>query len=47
MGSIIQTQTYDAFNPILLVAAIYLVLVLGLTKLLSVFERRFKKSDRS
>lgn len=47
MGNIIQTQTYDAFNPILLVAAIYLIMVLGLTKLLSVLERRLKKSDRS
>ncbi len=47
MGNIIQTQTYDAFNPILLVAAIYLVIVLGLTKLLSMVERRLKKSDRS
>lgn len=47
MGNIIQTQTYDAFNPILLVAAIYLLMVLGLTKLLSLVERRLKKSDRS
>lgn len=47
MGNIIQTQTYDAFNPILLVAAIYLIIVLGLTKLLSIVERRLKKSDRS
>ena len=46
MGEIVQTQTYDAFNPILLVALIYLLLVIGLTKLLSVFERRLRKSDK-
>ena len=45
-----QTQnivniTYNAFVPYITLALIYLVLVLLLTKLLSLFERRLRKSD--
>ena len=42
----IGTFTYDVFTPLVFVALIYLVLVLGLTKLLGIFERRLAKSDR-
>ncbi len=42
----IKNTTYDHINPILLVALVYLALVMGLTKLLSVFERRLRKSER-
>ncbi|MBR5976800.1 MAG: amino acid ABC transporter permease [Clostridia bacterium] len=41
----IQSLTYNALVPYLSLAAIYLVLVIGLTKLLAVFERRLRKSE--
>ncbi len=41
----IQSITYNAFVPYILLAIIYLLLVLLLTRLLSVFERRLRKSD--
>lgn len=44
-GDIIRSQTYEAFVPLLSVAAVYLVLVVGLTAVLSSFERRLRKSD--
>lgn len=44
-GDIIRSQTYEAFVPLITVAAIYLVMVLGLTALLGKFERRLAKSD--
>ncbi len=42
----IGSFTFDLFTPLLFVSLIYLVLVLGLTKLLRIFERRLAKSDR-
>lgn len=45
-GDIIRSQTYEAFMPLLAVAAIYLVMVMGLTKLVRLLERRLAKSDR-
>jgi len=45
-GDIIRGRTYDAFFPLLAVAAIYLVMVIGFTKLVSVLERRLRKSER-
>ena len=44
-GDIIRSQTYDAIVPLLSVALVYLVLVVGLTSLLSMLERRLRKSD--
>ncbi|MDD2269741.1 MAG: amino acid ABC transporter permease [Eubacteriales bacterium] len=41
----IQGKTYDFFTPYLLVSIIYLIIVVVLTKLLSMFERRLRKSD--
>ena len=41
----VQSLTYKALVPYISLAAIYLVLVIGLTKLLAVFERRLRKSD--
>lgn len=46
-GNLIRNNTYDAFNPLMVVALTYLLLVVGLTKLLGVFEKRLRKSDRS
>lgn len=44
-GNIIHSQTYEPVVPLLSVAAVYLVLVVGLTTLLSKLERRLRKSD--
>lgn len=44
--SIIQSRTMSAFWPLIAIALIYLVLVVGLTKLLNIFERRLRKSDK-
>ncbi len=41
----IRNNTFDAVNPIILLALIYLVLVVVMTKLLAILERRLRKSD--
>ena len=41
----IRNKTFDAVNPIILLALIYLVLVVAMTKLLAILERRLRKSD--
>ena len=46
-GNLIRNNTHDALNPLLLVALIYLTLVVLLTKLLSLVERKLAKSDKS
>ncbi|MEG1981857.1 MAG: amino acid ABC transporter permease [Clostridia bacterium] len=45
-GTMVQSRTYEAFFPLITVALIYLVLVLGISKLLKMLEMRFAKSDR-
>lgn len=45
-GNQIRNLTYDAVNPLIAVAVIYLVLVIGLTKLLSVLEGRLRAGAR-
>lgn len=45
-GNQIKNTTYDQINPILLVAIVYLILVVGMTKLLGIMERRLRKSER-
>lgn len=44
-GDIIRSRTYDAFMPLIAVAIIYLIMVLGLEKLIANMERRLAKSD--
>ena len=44
-GDIIRSLTYDAFPPLLMVAAIYLVIVIFLTMILHKIEGRLAKSD--
>ena len=44
--SIIQSRTFSAFWPLIAIAFIYLVLVVGMSKLLNIFERRLRKSDK-
>lgn len=46
-GDQIRSQTWDAFPPLLAVAAIYLVVVMLLEKLGRTVERRLAQSDRS
>ncbi len=41
----IRNKTFDAVNPIIMLALIYLVLVVIMTKLLAVLERRLRRSD--
>lgn len=45
-GDIIRGRTYDAFMPLLAVAGIYLVLVMFFSWLVSLLERRLRKSER-
>jgi len=42
----ISSRTYDYFIPLITVGLIYLVLVIGLTELLKIFERRLRESDK-
>ena len=44
-GDIIRRRTYDAFMPLIAVAAIYLVMVLIFSKLVNILERRLRSSD--
>lgn len=44
-GLTIRSITFSTFMPLIAVAVIYLVLVLVLTKLVSILERRLAKSD--
>ena len=46
-GNLIRNNTHDALNPLLLVALIYLILVVVLTSLLGLLERKLGKSDKS
>lgn len=45
-GNLIRNNTYDAVNPLMVVALTYLLMVIGLTALLGKLERRLKKSDK-
>lgn len=44
-GDMIRSRTFDAFMPLLAVAAVYLLVVLTLTRLMSRLERRLRRSD--
>jgi len=44
-ANLIRTNTNDAVNPLILLALVYLVLVVTMTQLLSILERRMRKSD--
>ncbi len=45
-GNAIRSATYSAFMPLVAVALIYLVMVLGLSKLVSMLERRLRNNER-
>ena len=44
-GDVIRSITYQAFTPLLTTAAVYLIIVIGLSALLTKFERRLRRSD--
>ena len=44
-GNRIRGQTFSDFMPLIAVAVIYLVIVMVLTKLVSILERRLRQSD--
>lgn len=44
--NLIRNNTFDAFNPLMLSALIYLSLVIIMTKLLAVLEKRLNKSEK-
>ncbi len=46
-ANLIRNNTFDAVNPLVLLALTYLVIVISMTKLLSMLERRLKKSDKN
>lgn len=45
-GNIIRGVTFSAFMPLIAVAIIYLIMVMILTKIVSIIERRLRKSER-
>ena len=45
-GDLIRSRTFDAFFPLLLVAAVYLLLTLLLGALLDLIERRITPKSR-
>ena len=44
---LIQSRTFDYLFPLLIAAALYLVVVLALTQVLHMIEKRLAKSDRN
>lgn len=45
-GNLVRNNTHDAFNPLMVVALIYLIMVLGLTKLLAIAEKNMAKERK-
>ncbi len=45
-GDLIRGRTFSAFMPLLAVALIYLIIVIILTKLVGLLERRLRKNER-
>ena len=44
-GDIIRSQTYSPFMPLMAVAIIYLVIVMGFEKIFAMLERKLRSSD--
>lgn len=44
-ANLIRNNTFDSFNPLMATAVIYLALVVMMTKMLGILERRLRKSD--
>ena len=45
-ANLIRNNTFDAINPLVLLAVSYLIMVIGMTKLLSMLEKRLRKSEK-
>ena len=45
VGDILRSQTWQPYVPLFSVALVYLIMVVGLTRLLGVLERRLRRSD--
>lgn len=45
-GNLVRNNTYDAVNPLLIVAVTYLTLTVALTELLRVLEKQFSRHSR-
>ena len=45
VSDIIKSQTYEPVGPLVIIAVIYFIIVVGLTGLLRYFERKLKKDD--
>ncbi len=45
-GNIIRGATFSAFMPLIAVALIYLVIVMALTRVVGIIERRLRRSER-
>lgn len=45
VSKIVQTSSYQPFNPLIIVAAIYFIITFTLSKLIGKFERRLSHSD--
>ena len=45
-ANLIRNNTYDAFNTLMVKAVVYLTLVVVMTRLLAMFERRLRESAR-
>ena len=45
-GNLIRNNTFDAFNPLIAVALVYLILVVLITAILKKVERRLFRNDR-
>ena len=44
--SYVTVQTMELFTPLVIIAIIYLIIVLGLQKVQKIIERMLEKSDR-
>lgn len=45
-GDIIRSVTYDAFMPLIAVALVYLLMVVGLSKVVGLLERKLRNNER-
>lgn len=45
-GNLIRNNTFDQYNPLAAVAIAYLVMVIGLTQIFKLIERRLSKSEK-
>jgi len=43
---LVASRTYDILPPLIIIALCYLIMTMGLTKILSIFERRLARGDR-